>query len=260
MKRNGCDIALYMQKYTNMDEVFQAVKPYINGSQSTQEITNTGKSLVISIDDIRDFDDGKHKGTELFLYIAQCLYDALAKTRGMIRIKVEFCTYMGCHGMFDLDFPRWPVPAGEEVPDDWKNQEEAVNQQIELEKKQESYSRRIQPAEKTYLTIELQQTDDTVIEDVKELVQAAIPTMHMTSNKPTADYESAELHFCSPDLGLTAHEKGAKQWTNGHYLIPYVTLVDKLRQHRAFLGCKMSYKTAMGLQTIVKTKETSRHC
>lgn len=260
MKKNACEFILYMQKYTNMDEVLRVVEPYITGFQTTEEVTHTGKSLVISIDDIRDFDNGAHKGTDLFLYIAQCMYDALSKTRGMIRIQMEFCTYMGCHGMFDLDFPRWPVPAGEEVPDDWKKQEEAVNQQIELEKKLESYSRRIQPAEKTYLTIELQQTDDNVVEAVKELVQTAIPTMHMTSNKTTAEYGIAELHFCSQDLGLIAHEKGAKQWSNGHYLTPYVALVDKLRQHGAFIECKMSYKTAMGLQTIVKTKETSRHC
>lgn len=260
MKRNACDIVLYMQKYANMGEVLQTVEPYITGFQTTEEITHTGKSLVISIDDIRDFDNGVHKGAELFLYVAHRMYDALSKTRGMIRIQMEFCTYMGCHGMFDLDFPRWPVPTGEEVPDDWKKQEEAVNQQIELEKKPESYSRRIQPAEKTYLTIELQQTDDNLFEDVKELVRSTIPTMCLTSNKSVPESATVELRFCSIDLGIIAHEKGAKQWTNGHYLNPYVALVDKLRQHGAFIECKMSYKTAMGLQTIVKTKETSRHC
>ena len=62
------------------------------------------------------------------------------------------------------------------------------------------------------------------------------------------------LRFSSPDLGLVAKTNGATSWSHMHYMRPFSELYDKLKLLPDVASLKMTYKTAMGIRTEIKTE------
>ena len=98
--------------------------------------------------------------------------------------------------------------------------------------------------------------DDAVVNSVADAVYAVIPSMQLDSD--SAYGNSRLLRFSSPDLGLVAKTNGATSWSHMQYMQPFSELYDKLKLLPDVTSLKMTYKTAMGVSTEIKTERTMK--
>jgi hypothetical protein len=169
-----------------------------------------------------------------------------------------YLTTLGNPGHCSFEFSRHPVPKGEKPSKRWLQKEEEARRQIAAEQTEERDVTkplkdfcRVQSPDATCIEI-THAADDAVVNSVADAVYTVIPSMQLVSD--SAYGNSRLLRFSSTDLGLVARTNGAKSWSHMHYMQPFSELYDKLKLLPDVTTLKMTYKTAMGISTTIKTE------
>lgn len=266
MKRNGCKITIAMESYTDIDKIKRALVPFSKFRQEWIPATADNPiTVILTTDDIYEtrMRDELYGPTYTFSVVFDLLVSALSLHYGVIDMTMYYLTTLGNPGHCSFEFSRHPVPKGEKPSKRWLQKEEEARRQIVMEQKEERDSMKslkdfcsLQPPDATCVEITLNAADDAVVNSVADAVYTVIPSMHLDSD--SAYGNSRLLRFSSPDLGLVARTNGAKSWSHMHYMQPFSELYDKLKLLPEITSLKMTYKTAMGISTEIKTERTMK--
>lgn len=271
MKRNGCRFTITMESYTDVDKIKRTLVPF---SKFRQEwipgSTDNPLTVVLTTDNIYETQPRNelYGMTYSFSFVFDLLVSALNQQNGVIEMSMDYLTTLGNEGHSRFEFSRKPVPKGEKPSKYWLRKEEEARRQIATEKQQEEQQEdqqeercstespkdfcRIQSPDATRIEITLNAADGAVANSAADAVYAVIPSMQLDSD--SAYGNSRLLRFHSPDLGLVARTNGAKSWSHMHYMQPFSDLYDKLKLLPNVASLKMTYKTAMGIRTEIKTE------
>lgn len=261
MKRNGCCVAITMESYTDVDKIKRALIPFSKFRQEWIPASeDTPITVILTTDDIYEtrMRDELYGPTYTFSVVFDLLVSALSLQNGVIDMTMDYLTTLGNLGHCKFEFSRKPVPKGEKPSKDWLRKEEEARRQIAAEQTEERDSTktlkdfcRVQSPDATRIEI-THAADDAVVNSVADAVYTVIPSMQLDSD--SAYGNSRLLRFSSPDLGLVAKTNGAKSWSHMHYMRPFSELYDKLKLLPDVTSLKMTYKTAMGISTTIKTE------
>lgn len=267
MKRNGCKITITMESYTDVDKIKRALVPFSKFKQEwIPGSADKPLTAVLTTDDIYDTQpqDELYGPTYTFSVVFDLLVSALSLQNGVIDMSMDYLTTLGNLGHCKFEFSRKPVPKGEKPSKDWLRKEEEARKQIAAEKQQEERRStespkefcRVQSPDATRIEITLNAADDAVVNSTGDAVYTVMPSMHLENNLVHGN--NRLLRFSSPDLGLVAKTNGAKRWSHMHYMQPFSELYDKLKLLPDVTSLKMTYKTAMGISTEIKTERTMK--
>ena len=262
MKRNGCRVTITMESYTDIDKIKRTLVPF---SKFRQEwipgSTDNPLTVVLTTDDIYETQPRNelYGMTYSFSFVFDLLVSALNQQNGVIDMSMDYLTILGNLGHCKFEFSRKPVPKGEKPSKYWlRKEEEARNQmaadQLETQRRIESPKDfcRVQSPDATRIEITLTVADGAVVNSASDSVYTVMPSMHLDNNLVHGN--SGLLRFSSPDLGLVARTNGTKSWSHMHYMQPFSDLYDKLKLLSNVTSLKMTYKTAMGVSTEIKTE------
>lgn len=266
MKRNGCCVTITMESYTDIDKIKRALIPFSKFRQEWIPVNADNPiTVVLTTDDIYEtrMQDELYGMTYSFSFVFDLLVSAMNQQNGVIEISMDYLTILGNLGHCKFEFSRKPVPKGEKPSKYWlRKEEEASNQmaaeQLETQRRIESPKDfcRVQSPDATRIEITLTAADDAVVNSAGDAVYTVMPSMHLDNNLVHGN--NRLLRFSSPDLGLVARTSGAKSWSHMHYMQPFSDLYDKLKLLPDVTSLKMTYKTAMGVSTEIKTERTMK--
>ena len=261
MKRNGCCVTITMESYTDVDRIKRALIPFSKFKQEwIPDSTDNPITVILTTDDIYEtrMQDELYGPTYTFSVVFDLLVSALNVQNGVIDMSMDYLTTLGNEGHSRFEFSRHPVPKGEKPSKYWLRKEEEARRQIAAEQMDELNGTkslkdfcRVQSPDATRIEI-THAADDAVVNSVADAVYAVIPSMQLDSD--SAYGNSRLLRFSSPDLGLVAKTNGATSWSHMHYMQPFSELYDKLKLLPDVTSLKMTYKTAMGIRTEIKTE------
>lgn len=262
MKRNGCCVTITMESYTDIDKIKRALIPF---SKFRQEwipgSPDNPITAVLTTDDIYEtrMQDELYGPTYTFSVVFDLLVSALNQQNGVIEMSMDYLTAIGNLGHCKFEFSRKPVPKGEKPSKYWLRKEEEARRQIAAEQMDELDGTkslkdfcRVQSPDATRIEITLNAADGAVVNSASDAVYTVMPSMQLDND--SAHGNSRLLRFSSPDLGLVARTNGAKNWSHMHYMRPFSELYDKLKLLPDVTSLKMTYKTAMGIRTEIKTE------
>ena len=262
MKRNGCKVTIAMESYTDVDKIKRALVPFSKFRQEwiPAEADNP-ITVILTTDDIYEtrMRDELYGPTYTFSVVFDLLVSALNMQNGVIDMTMYYLTTLGNPGHCSFEFSRKPVPKGEKPSEYWLQKEEEARKQMEEERLEEQ--RRIESSkdfcrilspDATRIEITLTAADDAVVNSAADAVYTVMPSMQLDNNLVHGN--SRLLQFSSTDLGLVARTNGAKSWSHMHYMQPFSDLYDKLKLLPDVTELKMTYKTAMGISTEIKTE------
>ena len=261
MKRNGCKVTIAMESYTDVDKIKRALVPFSKFRQEWIPATADDPiTVILTTDDIYEtrMRDELYGPTYTFSVVFDLLVSALSQHYGLIDMTMYYLTTLGNPGHCSFEFSRHPVPKGEKPSKRWLQKEEEARRQIAAEQTEERDVTkplkdfcRVQSPDATCIEI-THAADDAVVNSVADAVYTVIPSMQLVSD--SAYGNSRLLRFSSTDLGLVARTNGAKSWSHMHYMQPFSELYDKLKLLPDVTTLKMTYKTAMGISTTIKTE------
>ena len=262
MKRKGCKITITMESYTDIDKIKRTLIPF---SKFRQEwipgSPDNPITAVLTTDDIYETQPQNelYGMTYSFSAVFDLLVSALNLQNGVIDMTMDYLTTLGNEGHSRFEFSRKPVPKGEKPSKYWLRKEEEARKQIAAEQLEEQRRIespkefcRVQSPDATRIEVTLNEADDTVVNSAADSVYTVMPSMQLDNNLVHGN--SRLLRFRSPDLGLVAKTNGAKSWSHMHYMQPFSDLYDKLKLLPDVASLKMTYKTAMGIRTEIKTE------
>lgn len=262
MKRNGCKITIAMESHTNIEKIKHALRPFDKFKQEWLPVAaDKPIILILTTDDIYEtrMRNELYGPTYTFSVVFDLLVSALSLQYGVIDMTMYYLTTLGNPGHCSFEFSRHPVPKGEKPSKRWLQKEEEARKQIEEERLEEQRRIesskefcRVQPPDATRIEITLTAADDAVVNSAADAVYTVIPSMRLDND--SAHENSRLLRFSSTDLGLVARTNGAKSWSHMHYMQPFSDLYDKLKLLPDVASLKMTYKTAMGIRTEIKTE------
>ena len=265
MKRNGCCVTITMESYTDIDRIKRALIPFSKFRQEWIPVNaDNPLTVVLTTDDIYEtrMQDELYGPTYTFSVVFDLLVSALSLQTGVIEMAMDYLTALGNLGHCSFEFSRMPVPKGEKPSKYWLRKEEEARRQMAAEQMDELNGTkslkdfcRVQSPDATRIEI-THAADDAVVNSVADAVYAVIPSMQLDSD--SAYGNSRLLRFSSPDLGLVAKTNGATSWSHMHYMRPFSELYDKLKLLPDVTSLKMTYKTAMGISTTIKTERTMK--
>ena len=266
MKRNGCKITITMESYTDIDKIKRALVPFSKFKQEWIPATADNPiTAVLTTDDIYETQPQNelYGPTYTFSFVFDLLVSALNQQNGVIDMSMDYLTTLGNEGHSRFEFSRKPVPKGEKPSKYWLRKEEEARRQIATEQTEERDVTkslkdfcRVQSPDYTRIEITLTAADDAAVDSTGDAVYTVMPSMQLDNNLVHGN--SRLLRFRSPDLGLVAKTNGAKSWSHMHYMQPFSDLYDKLKLLPAVIALKMTYKTAMGIRTEIKTERTMK--
>ena len=261
MKRNGCCVTITMESYTDIDRIKRALIPFSKFRQEWIPVNaDNPLTVVLTTDDIYEtrMQDELYGPTYTFSVVFDLLVSALSLQTGVIEMAMDYLTALGNLGHCSFEFSRMPVPKGEKPSKYWLRKEEEARRQMAAEQMDELNGTkslkdfcRVQSPDATRIEI-THAADDAVVNSVADAVYAVIPSMQLDSD--SAYGNSRLLRFSSPDLGLVAKTNGATSWSHMHYMRPFSELYDRLKLLPDVTALKMTYKTAMGISTTIKTE------
>ena len=265
MKRNGCCVTITMESYTDVDRIKRALIPFSKFRQEWIPVNADNPiTVILTTDDIYEtrMQDELYGPTYTFSVVFDLLVSALSLQTGVIEMAMDYLTALGNLGHCSFEFSRMPVPKGEKPSKYWLRKEEEARRQMAAEQMDELNGTkslkdfcRVQSPDATRIEI-THAADDAVVNSVADAVYAVIPSMQLDSD--SAYGNSRLLRFSSPDLGLVAKTNGATSWSHMHYMRPFSELYDKLKLLPDVTSLKMTYKTAMGISTTIKTERTMK--
>lgn len=263
MKRNGCCATITMESYTDTDKIKRALIPFSKFQQEWMPAdADKPLTVVLTTDNIYNV----HSQNELYgmTYSFSVMFDLLVSVlnqqNGVIDMTMDYLTTLGNEGHSRFEFSRKPVQKGEKPSKYWLRKEEEARRQIATEKQQEERRStespkefcRVQSPDATRIEITLNEADAAIANSAADSVYTVMPSMQLDND--SAHGNSRLLRFSSTDLGLVARTNGAKSWSNMHYMQPFSELYDKLKLLPDVTSLKMTYKTAMGVSTEIKTE------
>ena len=261
MKRNGCCVTITMESYTDIDRIKRALIPFSKFRQEWIPVNaDNPLTVVLTTDDIYEtrMQDELYGPTYTFSVVFDLLVSALSLQTGVIEMAMDYLTALGNLGHCSFEFSRMSVPKGEKPSKYWLRKEEEARRQMAAEQMDELNGTkslkdfcRVQSPDATRIEI-THAADDAVVNSVADAVYAVIPSMQLDSD--SAYGNSRLLRFSSPDLGLVAKTNGATSWSHMHYMRPFSELYDRLKLLPDVTALKMTYKTAMGISTTIKTE------
>lgn len=265
MKRNGCCVTITMESYTDIDKIKRALIPFSKFRQEWIPVNADNPiTVILTTDDIYETQprNDLYGMTYSFSFVFDLLVSTLNQQNGVIEMSMDYLTILGNLGHCKFEFSRKPVPKGEKPSKDWLRKEEEARRQIAAEQMDELNGTkslkdfcRVQSPDATRIEI-THAADDAVVNSVADAVYAVIPSMQLDSD--SAYGNSRLLRFSSPDLGLVAKTNGATSWSHMHYMRPFSELYDRLKLLPDVTALKMTYKTAMGISTTIKTERTMK--
>ena len=266
MKRNGCKITIAMESYTDIDKIKRALIPFSKFRQEWIPATaDKPLTAVLTTNNIYETQpiNELYGPTYTFSVVFDSLVSVLNVQNGVIDMTMDYLTLLGNPGHCSFEFSRHPVPKGEKPSKRWLQKEEEARRQIAAEQTEESDVTkslkefcRVQSPDATRVEITLNAADDAVVNSAADAVYTVIPSMRLDND--SAHGNSRLLQFSSTDLGLVARTNGAKNWSHMHYMQPFSELYDKLKLLPDVTALKMTYKTAMGISTEIKTERTMK--
>lgn len=262
MKRNGCKISIAMESYTDVDKIKRALVPFSKFRQEWIPATADDPiTVILTTDNIYEtrMRDELYGPTYTFFVVFDLLVSALSMHNGVIDMTMYYLTTLGNPGHCSFEFSRHPVPKGEKPSKRWLQKEEEARKQIAAEQTEECTVTkpskdfcRVQSPDATRIEITLTSADGAVVNSAADAVYTVMPSMWLDNNLVHGN--SRLLRFISTDLGLVARTNGAKSWSHMHYMQPFSELYDKLKLLPDVTTLKMTYKTAMGISTTIKTE------
>ena len=262
MKRNGCKITIAMESYTNIEKIKHALRPFDKFKQEWIPASeDTPITTVLTTDDIYEtrMRNELYGPTYTFSIVFDLLVSALSLQNGVIEMAMDYLTTLGNLGHCKFEFSRKPVPKGEKPSKYWLRKEEEARRQIAAEQMDEQRRIesskefcRVQSPDATRVEITLNAADDAVVNSAADSVYTVMPSMQLDGD--LIQEPGRLLRFSSPDLGLVAKTNGATSWSHMHYMQPFSELYDKLKLLPDVASLKMTYKTAMGVSTTIKTE------
>lgn len=262
MKRNGCCVTITMESYTDTDKIKRSLVPFSKFRQEWIPVnTDNPITVILTTDNIYEtrMQDELYGPTYTFSVVFDLLVSALNQQNGVIDMTMDYLTTLGNEGHSRFEFSRKPVPKGEKPSKYWLRKEEEARKQMaaeRLEEQQRIESPKdfccVQSPDATCIEITLTDADDAVVNSTGDAVYTVMPSMHLNNNLVHGN--NRLLRFSSPDLGLVAKTNGAKRWSHMHYMQPFSELYDKLKLLPDVTSLKMTYKTAMGIRTEIKTE------
>lgn len=266
MKRNGCKVTIAMESYTDTDKIKRALVPFSKFRQEWIPATADNPiTVILTTDDIYEtrMRDELYGPTYTFSVVFDLLVSALSLHNGVIDMTMYYLTTLGNPGHCSFEFSRHPVPKGEKPSKDWLRKEEEARRQIAAEQMDELNGTkslkdfcRVQSPDATHIEITLNAADGAVVNSASDAVYTVMPSMQLDNYLVHGN--SRLLQFSSTDLGLIARTNGAKSWSHMHYMQPFSELYDKLKLLPDVTSLKMTYKTAMGISTTIKTERTMK--
>ena len=262
MKRNGCCVTITMESYTDIDKIKRALIPFSKFKQEwIPAAEDTPITAVLTTDDIYEtrMRDELYGPTYTFSVVFDLLVSALNLQNGVIEMTMDYLTTLGNLGHCSFEFSRHPVPKGEKPSKRWLQKEEEARKQMAAERLEEQHRIespkefcRVQSPDATRIEITLNASDGAVVNSASDAVYTVMPSMQLDNYSVRGN--SRLLQFSSPDLGLVAKTNGATSWSHMHYMKPFSDLYDKLKLLPDVTSLKMTYKTAMGIRTEIKTE------
>ena len=265
MKRNGCCVTITMESYTDTDKIKRALIPFSKFKQEWIPVNADNPiTVILTTDNIYETQprNDLYGMTYSFSFVFDLLVSTLNQQNGVIEMTMDYLTILGNLGHCKFEFSRKPVPKGEKPSKYWLRKEEEARRQMAAEQMDELNGTkslkdfcRVQSPDATRIEI-THAADDAVVNSVADAVYAVIPSMQLDSD--SAYGNSRLLRFSSPDLGLVAKTNGATSWSHMQYMQPFSELYDKLKLLPDVTSLKMTYKTAMGVSTEIKTERTMK--
>lgn len=262
MKRNGCRVTITMESYTDIDKIKRALIPFSKFKQEWIPCSADNPiTAVLTTDDIYETQPRNelYGMTYSFSFVFDLLVSALNQQNGVIDMSMDYLTTLGNEGHSRFEFSRKPVPKGEKPSKYWLRKEAEARNQMAAERLEEQHRIespkdfcRVQSPDATRVEIMLNEADDAVVNSAVDAVYTVIPSMQLDNNLVHGN--SRLLRFSSTDLGLVARTNGAKSWSHMHYMKSFSDLYDKLKLLPDVTALKMTYKTAMGIRTEIKTE------
>ena len=262
MKRNGCRVTITMESYTDVDRIKRVLVLFSKFRQEwIPAAADNPITVILTTDDIYEtrMRDELYGPTYTFSVVFDLLVSALSLHYGVIDMTMDYLTTLGNPGHCSFEFSRHPVPKGEKPSKRWLQKEEEARKQIAAEQTEEQRRIespkefcRVQTPGDTYVEITLNTAEGAVVNSAADAVYTIMPSMWLDNNLTHGD--NRQLRFRSTDLGLVASTNGAKSWSNMHYMQPFSELYDKLKLLPDVTALKMTYKTAMGVNTEIKTE------
>lgn len=271
MKRNGCCVTITMESYTDTDKIKRALIPFSKFKQEwIPANADNPITAFLTTDNIYETQPRNelYGMTYSFSFVFDLLVSALNQQNGVIEMSMDYLTILGNLGHCKFEFSRKPVPKGEKPSKYWLRKEEEARRQIATEKQQEEQQEdqqeercstespkdfcRIQSPDATHIEITLNAADATIANSAADSVYTVMPSMQLDGD--LIQEPGRLLRFSSTDLGLVARTNGAKSWSHVHYMQPFSDLYDKLKLLPDVASLKMTYKTAMGIRTEIKTE------
>lgn len=262
MKRNGCKITIAMESYTDTDKIKRALAPFSKFRQEwIPAAADNPITVILTTDDIYEtrMREELYGPTHTFSVVFDLLVSALSLHYGVIDMTMYYLTTLGNPGHCSFEFSRHPVPKGEKPSKRWLQKEEEARKQIATEQKEDQRRIeaskefcRVQSPDATRVEITLNAADDAVVNSAADAVYTVMPSMHL--DNASAHGNSRLLQFSGTDLGLVAKTNGATSWSHMYYMQPFSDLYDKLKLLPDVTSLKMTYKTAMGISTTIKTE------
>lgn len=266
MKRNGCCVTITMESYTDVDRIKRALIPFSKFRQEWIPVNADNPiTVILTTDDIYEtrMQDELYGPTYTFSVVFDLLVSALSLQTGVIEMAMDYLTAIGNLGHCSFEFSRMPVPKGEKPSKYWLQKEEEARKQIATEQTEERDVTkslkdfcRVQSPDYTRIEITLTAADDAAVDSTGDAVYTVMPSMHLDNNLVHGN--SRLLRFSSPDLGLVAKTNGATSWSHMHYMEPFSELYDRLKLLPDVTSLKMTYKTAMGISTTIKTERETK--
>ena len=267
MKRNGCCVTITMESYTDIDKIKRTLIPFSKFRQEWIPVNADNPiTVILTTDNIYETQprNDLYGMTYSFSFVFDLLVSALNQQNGVIEMTMDYLTILGNLGHCKFEFSRKPVPKGEKPSKYWLRKEEEARRQIATEKQQEEQQEerrgsespkdfcRIQSPDATRIEITLNAADAAIANSAADSVYTVMPSMQLDND--SARGNGNLLRFSSPDLGLVAKTNGAKSWSHMHYMRPFSELYDRLKLLPDVTSLKMTYKTAMGISTEIKTE------
>lgn len=266
MKRNGCCVTITMESYTDVDKIKRALIPFSKFKQEWIPATADNPiTVILTTDDIYEtrMQDELYGPTYTFSVVFDLLVSALNQQNGVIEMSMDYLTAIGNLGHCKFEFSRKPVPKGEKPSKYWLRKEEEARRQIAAEQMDELDGTkslkdfcRVQSPDATRIEITLTAAGGAVVNSAEDSVYTVMPSMQLDNYSVHGN--SRLLQFSSPDLGLVAKTNGATSWSHMHYMRPFSELYDKLKLLPDVTSLKMTYKTAMGVSTTIKTERETK--
>lgn len=266
MKRNGCRVTITMESYTDIDKIKRTLVPFSKFQQEWLPVNADNPiTVILTTDDIYETQPRNelYGMTYSFSFVFDLLVSALNQQNGVIDMSMDYLTTLGNEGHSRFEFSRKPVPKGEKPSKYWLRKEEEARNQMAAERLEEPRHIespkefcRVQSPDETRIEITLAAADAAIANSAADSVYTVMPSMQLDGD--FMQEHGNLLRFHSTDLGLVARTNGAKSWSHMHYMQTFSDLYDKLKLLPNVASLKMTYKTAMGIRTEIKTERETK--